>query len=390
MAGYIMSLKKPASSKVPITKPLTECILNGVYSTKLSQPTNNKWMPHHEATIADYATMKEGDNIYFFINRRIYGIGILKNIDSDCKFNNYVDASKPANPKYKHIKETLLVDFGEESADNRWICVFEPNPYFFTEGVDMDDVLASNPLKFRMLRAFSKLSFIKIDDEENKALRDIILMHNENYLNNPNGSEIFQFDDTIRKQIEGKLKQENYKLNISDIITVCSNYNCLEHEMALEAGTLYQLANNDENTINAFGEWDYISHQVIASPFKPLEYVDKMDMFGYKYISGFKGTISKYLIIELKKGPALVEDIEQVMKYVDWINQEYSFGNYSMINAFLVAKSINNDVINARDSLAKRNFLIGRRPAKSSVWSNLKLVEYDFDYSTNSLKYKII
>jgi len=32
-----------------------------------------------------------------------------------------------------------------------------------------------------------------------------------------------------------------------------------------------------------------------------------------------------------------------------------------MINAFLVAKSINNDVVRARDSLAKRNFLIGRR-----------------------------
>ena len=390
MAGYIMSLKKPTSNKVPITKPLAECILKGVYSTKLSQPTNNKWMTHHEATIADYATMKEGDNIYFFINRRIYGIGTLKNIDSDCKFNNYVDASKPASPKYKDIKETLLVDFGEESADNRWVCLFEPNPYFFTEGVDMDDVLASNPSKFRMIRAFSKLSFIKIDDEENKALRDIILMHNEDCLNNPNPKSIFHVDDTIHNQITSKLKQNNYKLNISDIITSCSNWNSLEHEMALEAGTLYQLANNDENTINTFGEWDYISHQVIASPFKPLEYVDKMDMFGYRYINGFKGTISKYLIIELKKGPALVEDIEQVMKYVDWINQEYSFGNYSMINAFLVAKSINEDVINARDSLAKRNFLIGRRPAKSSIWCNLKLVEYDFDSSTNSLKYKII
>lgn len=385
-----MSLKKPTSSKVSITEPLSECILKGVYSTKLSQPTNNKWKTHHEATIADYATMKDGDNIYFFINRRIYGIGTLKNIYNDCKFNNYVEASRPVNLEYKDIKETLLVDFGEESVDNRWVCVFEPNPYFFTEGVDMDDVLASNPSKFRMLRAFSKLSFIKIDDEENKALRDIILMHNENHLNNPKDSEIFHFDDTLHKQIEEKLKQREYKLNISDIITACSNYNSLEHEMVLEAGTLYQLASNNENTINTFGEWDYISHQVIASPFKPLEYVDKMDMFGYRYISGFKGTISKYLIIELKKGLAMVEDIEQVMKYVDWVNQEYSYGNYSRINAFLVAKSINDDVVKARDSLAKRNFLIGRRPAKSSIWSNLKLVEYDFDCSTKSLKYKII
>ena len=301
-----------------------------------------------------------------------------------------MDASKPVNPKYKNIKESLLVNFGEESADNRWICVFEPNPYFFIEGVDMDDVLASNPSKFKMLRAFSKLSFIKIDDEENKALKDIILMHNGGYLNNPNSNEIFDFDYSTHDKIKEKLKLNSYKLSMLDILNSCSNSSSLEHEMALEAGTLYQLSNNDINTINIFGKWDYISHQVIASPFKPLEYVDKMDMFGYRYIPGFRGTISKYLIIELKKGAALIDDIEQVMKYVDWINQEYSFGNYSMINAFLVAKSINQDVINARDILAKRNFLIGRRPAKSSIWSNLKLVEYDFDSSTNSLKYKII
>ncbi|MCT8977898.1 hypothetical protein N4T77_14960 [Clostridium sp. CX1] len=254
----------------------------------------------------------------------------------------------------------------------------------------MDDVLAYNPLKFKMLRAFSKLSFIKIDDEENKALRDIILMHNENCLNMPNSNDIFSFDNTIHNKIISKLKKNNYKLNMVDILDACSNSNLLEHEMALESGTLHQLANNDTNTINTFGEWDYISHQVIASPFKPLEYVDKMDIFGYKYIPGFPGTISKYLLVELKKGVALVEDIEQVMKYVDWINQEYSFGNYSMINAFLVAKSINKSVIETRDSLARRNYLIGRRPAKSAVWSNLKLVEYNFDIATNSIKYTII
>ncbi|MCT8977897.1 hypothetical protein N4T77_14955 [Clostridium sp. CX1] len=119
MAGYIMSLKKPKSKKISITQPLEECIKKGVYSTKLSKPENNIWKIHHEATIADYATMKEGDNIYFFINRKIYGIGRLKNIENDCKFSNYLDSSKPINSRYKDIKNELLVDFGEESVDNR-------------------------------------------------------------------------------------------------------------------------------------------------------------------------------------------------------------------------------------------------------------------------------
>lgn len=38
----------------------------------------------------------------------------------------------------------------------------------------MDDALNSNPSAFRMLRAMWKVSFIKIDDEENRALFDIL------------------------------------------------------------------------------------------------------------------------------------------------------------------------------------------------------------------------
>jgi hypothetical protein len=49
----------------------------------------------------------------------------------------------------------------------------------------MDDVLASNPDAFKMLRVLWKLSFIKIDDVENKALYDIILKSNENEITNP-------------------------------------------------------------------------------------------------------------------------------------------------------------------------------------------------------------
>ena len=70
--------------------------------------------------------------------------------------------------------------------------------------------------------------------------------------------------------------------------------------MALEAAVVDTLATN-KNTV--LGEWDYISHQVIASPFKPIDYMDKIDVFGYRYIKGYK-TKSKFLIIELKKDNA--------------------------------------------------------------------------------------
>ncbi|MFU7517948.1 hypothetical protein AB4668_19500, partial [Clostridium sp. HCS.1] len=90
------------------------------------------------------------------------------------------------------------------------------------------------------------------------------------------------------------------------------------------------------NKCNIFGSWDYLSHQVIASPFNAIDYMDKMDLFGFKYIEGFD-TISKYLVVEIKKDEATKDTINQIMKYVDWITGDYSFGDYGMIQAFVVA-----------------------------------------------------
>ena len=67
MAGYIMTISNLES--------LESCVRTGTYSTILSDPQNNNWGIHHEGTFADYYSMKEGDHIYFFNNRKIYGIG---------------------------------------------------------------------------------------------------------------------------------------------------------------------------------------------------------------------------------------------------------------------------------------------------------------------------
>lgn len=150
MAGYIMSMDNEDSLK--------ECIINGIYSTNLSNPSNNKWKLHHEGTFADYFGMKPGDNIYFFIKRKIYGVGELIKVKYDCKYWNYIDAGKPENYEYNEIKNCMIMN-KEENMKNRCFCIFKPYPKFFTNGIDMDEVLASNPSKFKSLRAFWKLSF---------------------------------------------------------------------------------------------------------------------------------------------------------------------------------------------------------------------------------------
>lgn len=374
MAGYIFSLDNE--------KSLEESINKGVFSINMKIPKNNIWRQHHEGTFGDFMTMKEGDNVYFFHNRKIYGIGRLVNINNECKYLNFPNADKPFTYTFSSLKNKMIIRDSKENISNRVVCSFEGSPYFFKTGVDMDEVLASNPGKFKMLRAFWRVSFIKIDDDENKALFDIILKNNEeNLLVNKN---FFTEKRSLHKRIK-EIANNDYKVNSDNILSLCSDANgSVKHEMALEVGILDYISNNK---IKIFGNWDYLSRQVIASPFKPIDYMDKMDIFGYKYIPSFQ-TISKYLVIEIKKNAATIDDLNQIMKYVDWINQEYSFGDYNMIEAFLVAFDFPEEVVKQINKIANRNFIKSRRPPLSNQWSNLKLISYRYDLQKKKLLFE--
>lgn len=373
MAGYIFSLNNIGALKYSIE--------HGIYSTILKIPKNQYWQVNHEGTFGDYITMKEGDNVYFFHDRKIYGIGRMININGDCKFLNFPNADLPQQFIFSSIKNSMILN-SRDNINNRMLCIFTGNPYFFKNGVDMDEVLTSNPSKFKMLRAFWKLSFIKIDDEENKALMDVILKSNEKYLTTR--EQIYITKNTVHKRIT-KITNEQYKVNADNIIKIASNTDgSIKHEMALEVGILDYIANKKGNE---FGHWDYLSHQVIASPFKPIDYMDKMDIFGYRYISGYS-TISKFLVIEIKKETASIADISQLMKYVDWVNQEYCYGNYEMIEAFLVANKIPEEVRKQKENIARRNYTKSRRPPISKQWYNLRMVEYQYCPGNNKLKFR--
>ena len=90
---------------------------------------------------------------------------------------------------------------------------------------------------------------------------------------------------------------------------------------------ILELSNNDSTIL---GHWDYLSHQVEASPFKPIDYMDKIDVFGYRFLKG-TSIISKYLIVENKNEAATLDTVNQITKYVDWIVKNYAYGNYDMI-----------------------------------------------------------
>ena len=160
MAGYLMNMSDWAS--------IESCVKDGVYSTRLPKLKGSYFLIPHEATFADYLSMKPGDNIYFFNDRIIYGIGELVDIQGDCKFLSHIGADSPRNLSGEELESTRpLLPYSQEYY--RCFCVFKPSPLFFTEGVDMDEALNSNPQAFRIPRAMWKVSFIKMGGEENKA-----------------------------------------------------------------------------------------------------------------------------------------------------------------------------------------------------------------------------
>ena len=374
MAGYIMTLDNLES--------LRNCIQTGTYSTNLSEPNGN-WKTHHEGTFADFLSMKEGDSIYFFIKRKIYGIGEITKLSFDCKFLNYegADIPNPIDEEEYQAKNPLLPN---ADANNRCFCAFKPAPFYFENGIDMDDALSSNPSAFRMLRAMWKVSFIKIDDNENKALIDIILKRNEGKLITHQG--VFDFSNELHKEISKRASKAIHKLTAYNILLSASQGEHLKHEMAIEAALCEKLISQESTP---FDKWDYISHQVVASPFKAIDYMDKMDVFGYRFINGFS-TISKYLVIEIKKDAATVDVIEQIMKYVDWIQKEYAYGDYSMIEAYVVAADFSKEIVEKRNKECVRYFTKGFRPSESCIWDCVKLVKYTYNQNMKDIEFEEI
>ena len=89
MAGYVMTIDNIESLK--------ECFSTGIYSTRFKSLKYRSWSVAHEGAFADYLSMKKSDSIFFFAKRKIYGIGRIVEIKSDCRVLNYIGADDPIN-----------------------------------------------------------------------------------------------------------------------------------------------------------------------------------------------------------------------------------------------------------------------------------------------------
>lgn len=122
--------------------------------------------------------------------------------------------------------------------------------------------------------------------------------------------------------------------------------------------------------------------------------MDKMDVFGYRSIPNYDIT-SKYLLIEIKKDTAKIKNtkkkfedpIARAMEYIDLINHHYANDDYDMIEAFIVAHHIPQEIIVYKNEICTRTYIKGRRPVVTGTWSNLRLIEYKYNSETKKLNF---
>ena len=377
MAGYVLAVSKESwndfcseNLKHGHFSPYTPQITEELQNNNRSRKSLNKVI---SAVFGDMITMKPGDNVYFFSNRKIYGIGELVCVGNDCKYDNYLNASSLL-PNFQIELQDVLTD---KSSRARWVCFFKPASYFFRKGADMDDILRYRPSAFKMLRAFENMSFIKIDEVENRALKEFISLINEESFNDIDASS-FKFSSSLHDKLRSR-NLSSHIMDLSKALLNAENRDYVISEMFIEAFLLQEIANDSCQPI---GHWDYLTHQLIASPFKPLSYIDKLDIYGYRYSNHYQGTprlIQKYLVIELKKGKINAAALEQTMQYVDWICSEYASNDYSRIEAYVVGNDTVRNIDYIITDKCQRDYIVETHPVKTQKWNSLKILKYSID-----------
>lgn len=407
MAGYFIVLGDIKNDKGKVLKSAKEILYDlcryGTYSTNLFVNDEiKKWSKQKVATFADYFGMKEDDYIFFFYGRKIYGVGRLVNIGEDCKYWGFKGANQPTSYLQSQINPTKLIS--KIKPENRCVCFFEPL-VFYPKAVDMDEALTSYPSSFKSLRVIQGRTFIKLDDEEAAALLSVLNRRNVSTdKNEPDDWSPPVFDDSMHKMAEKVLNKsaDYYKFNIESLL---KNYqpwenNGIQEEMAVEAAVVESLTLNKDTSV--FDKMEYVTHQVSASPAKPVEYMEWMDVFGYsvsRYLIKqgipIQFAIDKYYVIEIKRSilelpvPKRGKETKyikenkavanQLMKYVDWVVKNYASGNYPMVKGILVANDFDDNFINYCKEMCVRNYNDGYRDSTPAVWKNFELIKYTFD-----------
>ena len=296
MAGYIFLLAKDG-----VEESLKTIVNSGCFSPNIPLPKDNTanqlWTKEALGAFGDLITIGKGDKIFFFSERTVFGCGKAVSLYQDsCVLKNASRAFYEEKQNDLFLVDSLSPRFpiNDKYKGNRWFVTFEPDPFFFQEGVDMDDLLGFAPNKIRMLRVIEKVSFIKLDDDEANEIYNCICLRTMQRKTILKAFKTMDFSPSVHEQIKEKLarfkRPTDYIPNSKELVLSRRFVNGeIDMEMAEELALLYHLkVSNDP----LFGNCDYLCQQVPASPFKPVIYIDRIDLFGYSYLkSGIHGLL---------------------------------------------------------------------------------------------------
>ncbi len=384
MPAYIVNLASDESLRMYMR--------DGAYGTQIRKSLKlGRWTPAVEYTLADYLSMRSGELIFFFRRRLIYGVGRLLGFqvgdEEVVAFENFPGSTLyETDPPEDHTRY-LWTEDGEELL--RWVVFFEPCPFFFRSGLDMDEVLQSDVKHVaRTLPAFGGVSFAKMEDDEAQLILDLLLRQNEPYLNGAVEAEAWAHPDEADAQHRSVRDRgeelQDHLVKIDELIDLYSDTGTgvLRHEPLIQAWLARGLANRDPQVTSILGDWDYLANQVPASPQKPVEFMDRMDLFGLiyrRFQPSITATTVRYKIVEIKKDRVTSsEDIEQLMKYVAWVAHTRAGGDYGPVEAYFVARGFSDDVVAYVNTRAARDYIIPRRPYGPRRWDRLILIEYRY------------
>jgi hypothetical protein len=366
------------------------------------------WSGPMLATMADYATIRAGDLIFFFANRLIYGIGRALDPYANTAlasgrgaFQNYPDSTRPSPATPTPNLAVLGPGEDAEWMRVRVVVPFTAAPLFFSEGIDMDEVLSSAGAEVAWgLRFWEGFSFRALGEAETDLLVQVFLRRFANVPTAPAGVA----GQTVA-QIAGRFDPTlHLPLSIGDMVFADSalylNGDVFRNEEALH-GLLVEALDPLPGRAGSLASGDRLDvfHEVPASPPKPPQWADAIDVMGTSRYPGMPSRAVHYVLIEAKKdsvtGSANYHDqrMSQLMKYVDFLARNYCGGNYAAITAYLVAHEYSTGImtrhsqVRAKTNLLKRSYVLNpRETPPSREWDGLALLAYDWDGANKTLK----
>jgi len=396
MPAYIVNLASDESLRMYMR--------HGAYGTQIRRSLKlGRWSTPTELTLADYLSMRPGDLIFFFRRRLIYGVGRLVGFrvgdEEVVTLENFPGSTLYETDPPEDHRRYLWTEDGEESL--RWVVFFNPCPFFFRSGLDMDEVLQSDVKHVaRTLPAFGGVSFAKMEDEEAQLILDLLLRQNEPYLNGVGEAEAWVYSDQSDAQhrsVRGRGEElREHLVKLDELIDAYSEIGTgvVRHEALIQAWLARALARREVEVTSALGDWDYLANQVPASPQKPVEFMDRMDVFGLihrTFEPSTSSTTVRYKIVEMKKDRVRSsEAIEQLMKYVAWVAHTRAGGDYGPVEAYFVARGFSDDVLDYVNTKVARDYIIPRRPYGPRTWDRLTLIEYRYTGRRPTLSLNVI